>query len=349
MRSAIAPQHLPAEHAERRAAPTASRRRSARKSRGRCRARPDGSAASTWSRSTGTRRWRASRTPRSAASRARAASRPPRRRRRPRCAFPAASLRKISASGTITAAANTAVGHHRGAPSEIGDRALEDRRPDRAGEIEPAREQRERRAAAAVEPAADIDIERRVEAGGAEQADEQAVAEIELPELAEASRSRARCRSTRRRRSPSCGRRSGRRAVPSSGRRRNCRTRPASLRATAPSARRRGRRRSSSGRPPRSTARRTQPRSSTSDTVATTQEVRVSMLGMRQCQVPAVMPPREPRQAALAGEGAKSIAARHGIARRCARSPALRASALQARLELLHRAGCRARTRSRGR
>ena len=31
-----------------------------------------------------------------------------------------------------------AVGHHRGAPSEIGDGALEDRRPHRAGEIEPA-------------------------------------------------------------------------------------------------------------------------------------------------------------------------------------------------------------------
>ena len=78
-----------------------------------------------------------------------------------------------------------AVGHHGGPPAEDGDRALEDRRPDRAGEIEPARQQRERRAAAAVEPVADIDIERRVEAGGAEQADEDAVAEIELPEFAE--------------------------------------------------------------------------------------------------------------------------------------------------------------------
>ena len=176
-------------------------------------------AASTWSRSTGTRRRRASRTPRSAASRTPAASRPPRRQRRPTVRVSGGGRRKISASGTITADCEHAVGHHRGAPAVIGDRALEDRRPHRAGEIEPARDQRQRRAAAAVEPAADIDIERRIEAGIAEQADEQAVTEIELPGLAEASRCRARCRSTRRRRSPSCGCRSGRRAAPSAGRR----------------------------------------------------------------------------------------------------------------------------------
>ena len=62
-------------------------------------------------------------------------------------------------------------------------------RPDEAGEIAAARDQRQRRAAAAVEPAADIDIERRVEAGIAEQAHEQAVAEPELPRLRPVSRS----------------------------------------------------------------------------------------------------------------------------------------------------------------
>ena len=179
-----------------------------------------------------------------------------------RPASPAAFFRKMSASGTINGGHEQAIDQHGGLPAEMGDRALEDRRPDRAGEIEPAREQRERRAAAAVEPAADIDIERRVEAGIAEQSDEHAVAEIELPGLRRASRSRARCRPTRRRRSPSCGCRSAPPAAPSSGRRASCRTRRASWRVPAPSGRRRSRRRSPSGRPRRSTARRTTSRAS---------------------------------------------------------------------------------------
>ena len=127
----------------------------------------------------------ASRTPRSAASRTRAASRPQRRPCRWPSASPAACFRKMQRQRNDHGGDEHAIGDHGRLPAEVGDRALEDRRPDRAGEIEPARQQRERRAAAAIEPAADIDIERRVEPGIAEQPDEQAVAEIELPGLAE--------------------------------------------------------------------------------------------------------------------------------------------------------------------
>ena len=66
-------------------------------------------------------------------------------------------------------------------PARVRDRALEDRRPDRPREVAAARDQRERRAAAAVEPAAHIDIERRVHAADAEETHEQRLAEVELP------------------------------------------------------------------------------------------------------------------------------------------------------------------------
>ena len=66
-------------------------------------------------------------------------------------------------------------------PAGIGDRAREYRRPDRAGEISAARNQGQRRTAAAVEPAADIDIGRGVDAADADQADEQTVADIKRP------------------------------------------------------------------------------------------------------------------------------------------------------------------------
>ena len=49
------------------------------------------------------------------------------------------------------------------------DRAFEYRRPERAGEIGAARDQGQRRAAAAIEPTADVDIERRVHAADAEE------------------------------------------------------------------------------------------------------------------------------------------------------------------------------------
>ena len=70
---------------------------------------------------------------------------------------------------------------HRIAPAGISDEPRENRRPHRAGEISAARNQSQRRAAAAVEPAADIDVTRRVDAADADQADEQAVPDIKRP------------------------------------------------------------------------------------------------------------------------------------------------------------------------
>ncbi len=50
---------------------------------------------------------------------------------------------------------HAAIGQHRGLPAEAGDAALEHRRPDDAGDILAGRDQGQRGAAAAVEPAAD--------------------------------------------------------------------------------------------------------------------------------------------------------------------------------------------------
>ena len=64
---------------------------------------------------------------------------------------------------------------HRVPPAEHGDGGREHRGPDRAGEVLLRKEQRHRAAAPAVEPARNIDIERRVDAGIAEKADANAV------------------------------------------------------------------------------------------------------------------------------------------------------------------------------
>ena len=157
--------------------------------------------------------------------------------------------RKIAASGTMTTSCRTREADHGPAPAEHRDRALEDGRPDEAGEIAAARDQRQRRAAAAVEPAADIDEQRRVQSGVAEQAHEQAVADIELPRRAAATTAQGRSRSSSCRSSRSSGCRSGWRSGPSGCRRRRCRRTPATPRAPAPGARRRCRRRSPSSRP----------------------------------------------------------------------------------------------------
>ena len=101
------------------------------------------------------------------------------------CFWSGGGARKIAASGTITAISSEPERPHGLPPAEHRDDALEDRRPHRAGEIGAARDQRERRAAPAIEPAAHIDVERRVDAAIAEKADEQPVAEIELPRRAE--------------------------------------------------------------------------------------------------------------------------------------------------------------------
>ena len=73
------------------------------------------------------------------------------------------------------------VEQHRLAPAHARYRCREDERPHRAGEIASARDQRQRRAAAAIEPAADIDVHRCVDAAEAQQADEQAVPDQQRP------------------------------------------------------------------------------------------------------------------------------------------------------------------------
>ncbi len=66
---------------------------------------------------------------------------------------------------------------HRGAPADMGLRDRENRRPDRGGYGRAAAEQRQCRAAPAIKPTRHVNIERRVDAGIAQQADEDAVAD----------------------------------------------------------------------------------------------------------------------------------------------------------------------------
>src|SRR3954467_10589643 len=70
---------------------------------------------------------------------------------------------------------------HRLPPAKTGDDLLEYRRPHRSGEIGSARDQRQRRAAPAVEPAADIDVQRSIDAADTDQADEESMADPERP------------------------------------------------------------------------------------------------------------------------------------------------------------------------
>ena len=71
---------------------------------------------------------------------------------------------------------------HRLAPAKMRDRAFEDRRPERARHIGAAGDQRQRRSAPPLEPLADIDIKRCVDAGNAKKPDEQPVSDMQLPE-----------------------------------------------------------------------------------------------------------------------------------------------------------------------
>ena len=137
------------------------------------------------------------------------------------------SRKNHSASGTIEHAFDQRVPQHGLAPAERGDGALEHRRPHRAGEIGAARDQRQRRAAPAVEPAADIDVERRVDAAEPDQADEQPVPDPQRPGQAQGRDRQARPRSSARRRPPSSACRCGRRSGPSGCRRGRSRARPA--------------------------------------------------------------------------------------------------------------------------
>jgi hypothetical protein len=62
-------------------------------------------------------------------------------------------------------------------PAEVGDDALEQRRPHCAGEVASTRYQRQGRSAPSVKPAADIDVHRRIDAAEADQTDEESVSD----------------------------------------------------------------------------------------------------------------------------------------------------------------------------
>ncbi len=74
-----------------------------------------------------------------------------------------------------------AVAHHGLLPAVGGDRALEQEWPRGAGHVLAAGDQGQRGAAAALEPARDIDVERGVDGAVAEQPDEKPVPNVELP------------------------------------------------------------------------------------------------------------------------------------------------------------------------
>ena len=126
------------------------------------------------------------------------------------------------------------VGQHDGLPAELGDAALEQRRPDDAGDVLAGRDQGDRRAAPAIEPAADIDQQRGIDAAIAEQARPSAPGRHRAPRSDPARTAPGRRPSCWRRWRRSRARRCGRPASPSGCRRRRCRPRPARRPAPAP-------------------------------------------------------------------------------------------------------------------
>src|SRR5262249_11731028 len=68
-----------------------------------------------------------------------------------------------------------AVPQHRLPPAEIGDDALEQRRPHCAREDTSAREQSQYRSAPSIEPAGDIDVHRRIDDAETDQTNKQPV------------------------------------------------------------------------------------------------------------------------------------------------------------------------------
>ena len=107
--------------------------------------------------------------------------------------------RSSKVTGRIDDQHDAGKSQHGGLPAEFGDAALEHRRPDDAGDILAGRDQGDRRAAPAVEPAADIDQERRIDAAVAQESDHQPLADIEGPDRAERRTGPGRRRSCRRR------------------------------------------------------------------------------------------------------------------------------------------------------
>ena len=92
--------------------------------------------------------------------------------------------RNSIAIGTISSTRRPNAEHRR-LPAEPSERSLKRRGPDHPGDVLTRRDQRQCGAAAAVEPAADVDQQRRIKRAAAEQADEQRVAEIKCPDPAD--------------------------------------------------------------------------------------------------------------------------------------------------------------------
>ncbi len=78
-----------------------------------------------------------------------------------------------------------AIDQHGIAPAPPCNSVFENDGPQKAGDIVAAGKQGERGSAPAVKPVADIDIQRGVETRNAEQADEHAMADIQLPGLSQ--------------------------------------------------------------------------------------------------------------------------------------------------------------------
>src|SRR3974390_121040 len=81
---------------------------------------------------------------------------------------------------------------HRLPPAERRDGTFKQWRPQRAGEIAAARNQRQRRAAPAIEPAADIYVHRRINAAEPDQADEKSMPDPQWPGRVEGGEREAR-------------------------------------------------------------------------------------------------------------------------------------------------------------
>ena len=96
-----------------------------------------------------------------------------------------------------------------------------------AGDVLAGRDQGDRRAAPAIEPAADIDQQRGIDAAIAQQADHQSLADIERPDRTQRGKRQAAGHHAGADGDGGCERRCGPPASPSGRRRRRCRSRPA--------------------------------------------------------------------------------------------------------------------------
>ena len=87
----------------------------------------------------------------------------------------------MSVASAIASPRGDAEYQHGRPPPEMRDPERDARRPERAGDVLAARDQRYGGAATTVEPAADVDDQGDIDRASAEQPDEQAVSHEELP------------------------------------------------------------------------------------------------------------------------------------------------------------------------